>query len=325
MTTTNTTMTTPMMLADEIAFPVLKSVRFCHNGRCYSDDYDWKCSGCASCPRETLAARAVSTFVFGIANGARHAELECGVRAAMALSTIGAAVRAALAPGLAITMFFADVVSAWNTVAKGRMYRVTGKRGKAKEHYGKVGVCTWIGESTWSAPRQYRTASWNRPPSSTTLRAGLKIEGEEKPVYVPASALEPVVDTQLHARIAAKAERERCAAATKVRPSAAVRGATVLVIAREHAGLVGKVFWVGADKKGSGLRIGVKFCACKRRCECKTAWVGEHEAVPPPTHAETYEQAEAVMIALAECGLDGGEYGTGYEARMRQLAEVERS
>jgi hypothetical protein len=220
---------------------------------------------------------------------------------------IGRAVAARLlGPGLG--HFALYYWNAWNTIQKGSWYRVTGRRGNAKECHGLVGKCIWIGDT-------FNPYTGN----VSGQRVGLLAEGSDIPVWVSAKQITRIPPPA--AAVVAAAQRDAARAAVQAeamqRPAfagavankhARTSGDMVVVIAGKDAGKRGEVFWRGEDRKQPGtFRLGV------RTLDRETLWVGERDVVGsissyrlwPKTLAERasmYATAEMFMLALDRFG-----------------------
>ena len=241
-------------------------------------DTDYPCSGCPSCNALACLGHCLATAGNLAATAELRASCEIALAAYTALRVIGNAIAAALSPGKAVQQFIEGAVSEWNTVRKGRYYQVEGKRGNAKKVHGAIGRCMGI----YTEERVSRYGSYSY---GTTTKAALKIDGHEKLVYVTLGNLVPVVEPD-DARVARQeheAAKAREAAVQAARPAfpahlAGKSGATGRIIAGPFTGKTGKVFWHGV--KAGGARVGVKLCACLRRCSCQVAWCSAHDVVP---------------------------------------------
>lgn len=239
------------------------------------------------------ACRAVGIFVWRAAQSDAHAALYRSVAGFDALARFGHQVAEIAKIGDAISAFVQGAIAAWNTVVKGRWYRVEGKRGKAKIHHGIEGECVWIGESSYV---QERPANWRgnwRGRTSTTLRAGILPLGSldgAKPIYVPASCLAPI---NAPAEGAARTEkRARAKAERGVRPNyygRTGRKADVgCVVAGPHRGTVGQVFWSKIfDVLGEDGRVGVKISK-----DAEPMWIGARDVVGPAARYAEFAKFE---------------------------------
>ncbi len=278
--------------------------------RCNGSGYNWHfdcdypCGGCLKCRPAGGPAWYVGAALWKLAHSEAHAALAVALDGFAALAAIGRAVANAGAVGASVALFVGGAVAEWNTVRKGRWYKVTGKRGKAKEFFGLVGECTWMGEVESGRPRPIGwRGSWN---TTTTLRAGIAREGFDKPAYVPASCLSPV-ETPAAAKVV-KAAKELELARKAVRPAFAgrvgKRGDTGLIVEGKFAGKSGKVFWKSPDGKRVGVDIGAS----------EPAWCSANDVVAVAARfnpGNSFEErdaalagAEACMLALAAAGFD---------------------
>lgn len=214
----------------------------------WAGDTDYPCHGCYACRAHrdpmVIVAWWVGVMVWGWATSQERARLDLGVRGMQSLASIGAAIAAALSPGLGVGQWLTDTVSEWNRVVVGRWYQVAGRRGKAKEHRGAEGEVVRVEE-----------ASGFRG-SRGTLRAALRTQYDTRWIWVPASTLEPMHEPEdaCRARLAAeesKAERAR-------RPAfEGAKGDAVYVIDGPNAGKNGAVMWLGVSR--GEQRVGVRF------------------------------------------------------------------
>lgn len=109
---------------------------YCRMGQ----DYDCRC---AYCNAGTYAAEAAAIKAWNLATAEHRAHVVRVTSAFACLANIGKAVFAALAPGLAVNVLAMWAAYAWGSSdgnIRGFYFRITGKRGKAAAHVGKVGV-----------------------------------------------------------------------------------------------------------------------------------------------------------------------------------------
>lgn len=269
------------------------------------------------------ACRAVGIFVWRTSCLAAHAQLYQSVAGFEALAQVGRAVTAIAAVGYAIGAFVRGAVAEWNSVRKGRWYRVEGKRGKAKAHQGALGECVWIGESSYV---QERPAGWRgtwRGRTSTTLRAGILPIGAEKPIYVPTSSLAPATapaegEVRAEKRARAKAERG-------VRPNfygRTGRKADVgYVVGGPHRGVQGQVFWSKIlDVLGEDGRVGIKTSK-----DAEPMWIGARDIVGPAARFAEFAKFEIERVADGDLGAKPARLDTilaGAYACAEALADV---
>lgn len=276
-------------------------------------DTDYDCGGCAACDRFVRIGRNLAQIGKLQSTEELRARLEVALVAYEALQAIGKAIAAALAPGARVQAFIMGAVAEWKTVRKGRWYEVTGKRGNAKLVQGKIGQC--MGVYTEERRSMYGTWSYG-----STTKAALKIEGQEKLAYVTVGNLEPVTEPADAER--ARMEREAAAQRKAIeRPAfpahcAGRHGVRGCIVDGVHRGKSGKVFWHGV--KNGEPRVGVKLCACKKRCSCEVAWCSARDvvtahaspmatAVATPTgivEISAMEIAEMQALALARAGFE---------------------
>ncbi len=141
----------------------------------WGQDYDCQCNYCndGSYAKALIAAKQQNDET------AEHRAWIVKITAGLeALALIGRAVRAAASPGFGYSQMIQDAGAlrgSFGGNVRGFSYRVVGKRGNAKQHFGKVGVCKWIGQGDEGTPR-----------------VGLQIDGEEKLAYCACSQLERI-------------------------------------------------------------------------------------------------------------------------------------
>lgn len=296
----------------------------CRGGYIWHYDTDYSCSGCANCrAKDAQIGWVISAFVWDIATRTERARLARTIVAFEALAAIGRAITAALSPGWGVASFAIGMIKDWHQVRVGRYYEVVGKRGFAKAAHGKVGEVSWLGETTYG--------------SSHTLQAGLKVEGHEKLIYVPASTLAPIVPpaevvTKRAIAKAATADRKLRDSvrapfpATYVAPGRKAKHFVAgIVISGPHAGKRGRVFWMAAQTaQKDGLRVGVDIG------ESEPAWCDARNVVPEPaSHVVPHEHAaadgsvvnteeviEQYVLALAEIGCDADAEGWARKMKM---------
>lgn len=254
----------------------------CRGGTVQLMSDDWgDCGGCCECAgvhtagyrlayaagREPAAralfeaCRGVGIFVWRASQIDAHTALYQSLRGYEALAAIGTAIARIAAVGIAVTAFLRAASQLSRVPTKGYWYKVDGKRGKARAHQGVEGECVWIGENTYvqERPGNWR-GTWNGR-ASTTIRVGLLPLGAEKPIYVPASC---IVRAKMPAEAAVrKAARDLGRAQRKVRPNyygrTGKKGDRGCVVAGEHKGKVGRVFWSKVlDVLGADAKVGME-------------------------------------------------------------------
>jgi hypothetical protein len=278
----------------------------------WASDYDCRCSRCSALTR---AMWYVSAFVWSVATGPVRAEVESALGGFKALALVGAAVEAALSPGKALTSMMEYFADAWTSDGgnlKGFYFKVVGKRGNAKKFAGKVGICKWVGETTFGGYYDRRAGHVG---GTTTTRIGLQVEGEEKLVYVPFKQCErlPIPAEVTAARTEAKIVKEAIATLRpKWNGTVPKKGRTTVakwkascpvayVVTGKNAGKSGKVFWVGADKKTgeAGARLGMETETGE------TLWLSAYECADRPVTVSS-DKALIERIA-ADAALEGNE------------------
>lgn len=278
-------------------------------------DTDYDCRGCRGCSTWKRLGGNLADAGKLAAGADLRATLEPALAAAEALAAIGRAVKVALTPGLALESLMMFGAYAWGEVVKGRWYRVDGKRGNARKWHGMLGLVKWIG----TEERRSAYGTWSY---GSTTRAGLQIAGQNdgKLCYVSVGNLTPVPEptTEKAARVERETTKEDRAARESVRPTFVGGKGAGLIVAGEHVGKRGSVFWRGTGKGGEPL--GVKFCACKRRCQCEVAWCSPRDVVnAAPVRLDDIEtknvdgdeivvdadaQLEMIVTALVTAGFD---------------------
>jgi hypothetical protein len=209
-----------------------------------------------------------------------------------ALALVGAAVEAALRPGLALTAFALHMSEIYSTIVKGRWVRISGSRGNAKAHTGKVGKVVWVGESRHGGAYYNHRVGYLG--GSVSERVGVKVEGEEKPVYVNLKHVEPIALPP-----AAIAEAQAKAVYRIVRPEfTGSKGDMALVVGGPHRGARGRVFWTGV--KSEGLRLGLKTCTHAKRCMCEALWISGRDAVRVQAWVPASRVVDGTTISDAE-------------------------
>lgn len=245
---------------------------------------------------------------------------EAALAAYAALASIGRAVSAA-------AELTADNWTTWDAPRKGAWYRVTGKRGNAKQAHGLVGRCVYVGDVL----NRYQTIVVGK-------RLGLVPAGSEIAVWVSAKqctrVLPPVAAIQ--ATELARAER---ATTILARPAFAgnvknkisrSRGDDVIILEGPHRGARGEVFWRGPDNKNpiqGEFRVGVK------TVDGETVWCGARDVAgpadgyPQPTNdvdrALMFKQAETMLFLLDSMGF--GVEAAAWSARAIALYGTQRA
>jgi hypothetical protein len=297
---------------------------YCDHGtvRVMSDVWE-SCSGCCGCTNryrnnydgpggmfnykgleawtnERDAAWAVGVFFWRLANLPAHEKFMADLSGFAALAAVGSAISGPAKLGASIAAFAGMLGEFYASPVVGWTYKVTGKRGKAKEFFGAVGECVWVGEVE-SGPR--RPAGWRGTwRMSTTTKVKLKTETFDAPIWVPASCV-TLVPTA--GGIEALSERNRGKARAELLPGymgrTGKRGDMGCVVSGKYAGKTGRVFWYG--DRGKGPRVGIEIPG-----ESEPAWLPAKEVVGPagafdPSRIEdAAAAAEAAMFALDAAG-----------------------
>lgn len=269
---------------------VVVSRNYCRMGQ----DYDCRCNYCCDASYNAAVADAGRRNAETTVDRARIVRLTTPFEA---LAQIGAAISAAGSPGASISRMIRDageLRQSFGGEVRGFSYRVTGKRGSAKRHFGKVGVCKWVGKS-----------------EDGTTRIGLQIEGEEHLAYCAASQLERIPMTaeslvedarrrteQVIVREAIAPHRPRLVVASlrRGRP-----GPTAYVVSGRDAGKHGEVFWVGPDKRTGepAARLGI------RQADRTVIWASAYECADEPCEMVEIEERREIERVAADLALEG--------------------
>lgn len=208
---------------------------------------DYPCSGCWGCGGPgAQAAWAISRFVWCAGVAPSHRVAADAIKGFEALATIGAAL-------VCLTQWFAALADMprrltvdFNRVRIGNWYVVTGGRGNAAQHKGKVGRCEWRGVSE---------NGYNTPRCALVTMTSERFYVSEGQVsrHLP-DEVEQNRDRQIDRTLRAKQEAQ--AAYNAAEKCTAGRGGLVVIIAGEHKDKTGEVFWTG--EKNGKLRLGVR-------------------------------------------------------------------
>jgi hypothetical protein len=236
---------------------------YCRMGQ----DYDCRCNYCSS---HSYAVACEAAKEWNAATAEHRAWVASITGALKCLALVGRTMALVASMPLAIGTFASNAATAYHDVpSKGARYRVVGKAGNAKHHQGKVGVCTWIGESDYSR----RPVNWRGryvDNSKPTVRVGLTVKGEAKSVFVPFGQVERILESQ--AETAAQIERAivkitlaesgvrpRWTGTLPARKSKKNPPPMAYVVSGRDRGVSGTVFWIGADKRTgeADARIGI--------------------------------------------------------------------
>lgn len=270
---------------------------YCRMGQ----DYPCECVYCNDYSyRKALDACAIANA----ASADYRATLVRASQAFQLLAEIGKAIAAALSPGLGVALMIRDagaLRSSGGGNLRGFTFRVTGKRGAAKVHFGKVGLCKWQGINDYGG-----------------VKLGLQIEGHEKLAYVSLGQLDriPMTIEQLDSERVAKTEativrdaiaphRPKLVVALKRRG----KGPIAYVVSGRDAGQHGVVFWVGPDKRTQepNARLGI------RTASGAVVWASAYECASEPMVAVTREERTELERVAADAALDG------YPERAREI------
>jgi len=250
-------------------------------------DTEYPCGGCHACVPEGKAAYFVGLFIY---RAAHFAAVSASASAYGALAAVGKAVAAAAAPGAGVGAFVTGAIAVWNEHTKGAWYEVTGKRGTAKAHFGKVGECVWVGERGFT---KYGHTSYS-------VRVGIKPLGASEALFVPASCVTRVLPPA--EALPAIAAKEAAVAEKAARtPLAAGKGSIVTVAFGPCAGAIGRVFWVGSGKGGPRFGLDPDLDRKKGRCP-SPLWVDARDCVayvPPVSAAKVAFPPKTVAEAAA--------------------------
>jgi hypothetical protein len=299
---------------------IITGAPYCRMGQ----DYDCTCRYCSS---DTAARYATGVAEYNAATADHRAQVARVTSAFLHLATIGAAVRAALSPGLGIGLMIGDVLpllASTHGNLRGAHFRIVGKRGNAKLHAGKVGVCRWIGEGDSFAPVPRFRGGW-RDTTVPTVRVGLSIEGEAKLVYVAHGQLErlPTPAAEHRARIevalvkAAIAPLRTKLVVAMTKRGKPKAGQIAYVVEGRDAGASGTVFWCGTDKRTgeTDTRLGIQ------PAYGETIWVSAYDCAATPVRPVDREE----RCAIERVAADAVESGSPEAARavLAQLREAQ--
>jgi hypothetical protein len=247
--------------------------RYCRMGQ----DYDCQCTFCSDASyrlAETLATQRNQ------ATADHRADVIRTASTFRWLAAIGTAVRAAASPGFGVSRMIADAHALWCSPIgeqRGTRFQIVGRRGTAKGHVGKVGVCRWIGRDT------------------LPVRIGLAVEGEAKLIYVAFSQVERVPATTEEKRDRFESSTVRDAIALH-RPKLVVRstykkrgslGTLAFVVGKST---FGEVFWIGPDKRTgeAASRLGI------RQQDGSVVWESAYNCADRPM--QWVDSAERVLL-----------------------------
>ena len=284
---------------------VVESAPYCRMGQ----DYDCGCRYCSA----AAAARYAAEIAEWNAATVEHRAYVATITGALAcLAAIGRAVATALSPGLGLGVMVHDLAALLASDIgdlKGAHYQITGKRGNAKAHTGKVGICRWVGAGDSFEPMPRFRGGWRASTKAPTTRIGLAIEGEPKLVYVSFGSVTRLRTpaAEFAARVEAAVVR---AAIAPVRAKLAVRmtprgkvskGQVAHVVEGRDAGKSGEVFWCGADKRTGEVatRLGVKTAVGE------TLWVSAYDCAAAPAVLVPREERELIERIAADAAEEG--------------------
>jgi hypothetical protein len=284
--------TCPVIARQRAVAGVVVQRNYCRMG----EDYDCRCNFCC----DSSYAAALDAAEKQNASTAKHRAWIVKVTSAFeALSQIGKAVRAAAAPGWAYACMIRDagfLRQSFGGHLRGFSFRVVGKRGSAKKHFGKIGTCKWVGEN-----------------EEGTLRIGLLIEGEEKLAYCAASQLErlplgaDVLVEDIIRRTDAMIVRDAIApyrpkfVASLSRSGRGRRGPMAYVVTGHDRGKHGEVFWIGADKRTgeAGARLGI------REASGAVIWASAYDCADQPCTVVSAAERKDMERVAADMAIEG--------------------
>lgn len=229
----------------------------------WGQDYDCTCTYCSASAYNQACSAAKA---WNEETAAHRAWVASITRAFKLLAMIGRTMALVATMPTAIRAFALNASRLYHEVpCKNARYRVAGKRGNAKHHYGTVGVCKWVGEDVIVPSPVYRCDH-----KYSSYRVGLSVEGEAKLVYLPFKQLERLPESA--DEIAFKVERAivKVAISTGVRPrwtgSVPARATKsnplpmAYIVAGRDRGVSGHVFWIGVDKRTGepNARVGIR-------------------------------------------------------------------
>jgi len=234
----------------------------------WGQDYD---CGCNYCSDSAYAAACAKAAAWNEATAEHRAWVAQITNSFRCLAAIGKVMALVASMPTAIYLFMCDAAAAFHDIpCKGMRYRIIGKRGNAKPHFGKVGVCKTFGESSYGR----RPATWrgrwidNGPVS---MRIALEIAGESGVVWVPFGQVERlpedvgVLSAKLEraivkATLAEAGVRPRWNGPVVRRPTKKNPQVMAYVVSGRDRGASGRVFWLGDDRKTNeqNARVGIK-------------------------------------------------------------------
>lgn len=257
-------------------------------------DYDCACVYCSDHTYQRALADAVARNAATAAHRARIVEL---IGAFRCLAAIGAAIRSAGAPGAGFARMIHDAGELRTSTGgnlRGFSFRVTGRRGSAKQHFGRAGVCKWKGDNSYGG-----------------IKLGLAIPGEEKLAYCSFAQLERIpltveqIESDLYERSEAMMVRD---ATASCRPKLVValkrrgNGPVAYVVNGRDAGASGQVFWCGPDKRNEpNARLGI------RTASGAIVWASAYDCASEPvaiTHTERRQLERIAADAVMEGRID---------------------
>lgn len=288
-----------ILALDSVTCPVTARMRalggvtverhYCRMGQ----DYDCRCTYCSE------GAYIIAMRLAEVQNAAT-AELRTRViRAAeslMWLSHIGLAFASACSPGAGISRMIQDTGLLRESSGgdlRGFKFMVLGKRGSAKQHYGKVGVCKYHGNDGYDR-----------------VRIGLAVAGEEKLAYCTFSQLErvPMRAEDLLAEAVNRTEQVAVKQAiAPYRPKLEVvvkrRGKKQIayVVSGPGVGKHGEVFWAGPDKRTGeqNARLGI------RTADGTVVWASAYDCAATPMVAVSAAERKELERVAADYAMEG--------------------
>ena len=231
-------------------------------GKCYRCRGDWRIGwGVAMFLRNVAVYATVKPYVDALPGLEALAKIGAQIDRAMEpgrviARTIGNFQRAAGTVGRRIAKFLGNITKMYNRVEVGRCYEVTGRRGRAAQHYGVIGVAMRVEQDDYGTdvvqlqpvidPTQLVDAPVGSPLFNNTDRS--------RPFRVSVGSVSPVRAPAAAAPAMEKLEEKR---ARLARPRfTGGKGSFAYVISGKHAGASGRVFWyTHEDRTGRTLEM----------------------------------------------------------------------
>jgi hypothetical protein len=194
-------------------------------------DTDYDCAGCYGCRAAARPAWVIGALIWSIATGGERDRLAAAASGMAGLARLGAAIAAALAPGL-LAVGFVQLSAFYNRIQVGAWVRVAGGAGRAKLVRGREGEVVSVEESSFRG--------------RTSTSVGIKLDGRTSYVGIGQVIRIYTPDAEI-ARKLAVASRPKFTGG---------KGSIGYVIAGPDAGMRGVVIWLGSQV-GGGMRAGL--------------------------------------------------------------------